>query len=271
MVDQPTLRSALDGVTIAIPNWNHEYLLARSVGSALRGLRELREHGVEGEVLVVDDASRDGSMTLLRQFEALYFEDGLRVLALERNGGLPALTRNLALRVASYRYILLLDADNELVWQNVWHFYRAIQQTGAALVYGSLLSAGLGTQSYRMLSNESYQDRILDENYIDSMVLADRMQLADAGGYLDTELMLAREDWEMVLHLSALGRRLIFVPLMMGYYHDMPGSLTNLPGQSALHERQQKWLRRVYNQLGIRKRQPLNTRHLRYHPDIGYL
>ena len=28
---------------------------------------------------------------------------------------------------------------------------------------------------------------------------------------------------------------------------------------------------RVYNQLGLRGRLPLNTRHLRYHPDLGYV
>jgi len=35
-------------------------------------------------VLVVDDSSRDGSLTLLRQMEALHAPDGLRVLALRR-------------------------------------------------------------------------------------------------------------------------------------------------------------------------------------------
>jgi hypothetical protein len=29
--------------------------------------------------------------------------------------------------------------------------------------------------------------------------------------------------------------------------------------------------RRVFNQLGARDRLPLNTRHLRYHPDVGHL
>src|SRR5687768_16903497 len=88
--------AAAPGVTVAIPNWNHELLLARSVGSALRAVRLLRLRGVPGEVLVVDDASRDGSLVLLRQMEALHYGDGLRVLALGRNGGLAA-TRNAAL------------------------------------------------------------------------------------------------------------------------------------------------------------------------------
>ena len=78
---------ARQGVTIAIPNWNHEVFLPRSVGSALAAVKELRRHGLGGEVLVVDDQSRDGSLMLLRQLEALHFAEGLRVLALPENGG----------------------------------------------------------------------------------------------------------------------------------------------------------------------------------------
>ena len=68
------------GVTIAIPNWNHEILLPRSIASALRAVDLLRNEGVPAEVLVIDDASRDGSQTLLRQLEALYSKAGLRCL-----------------------------------------------------------------------------------------------------------------------------------------------------------------------------------------------
>src|SRR5688572_2215513 len=95
------VRTPPPGVTIVIPNWNHEYLLPRSVGSALRAARDLRARGVRADVLVVDDHSRDGSLTLLRQLEALHADDGLRVLALRQNLGLPG-ARNVALRAAAH-------------------------------------------------------------------------------------------------------------------------------------------------------------------------
>ncbi len=266
-----SLRTAPDGVTIAIPNWNHEYLLPRSVGSALRAVRDLRAHGVSADVLVVDDCSRDGSLTLLRQWEALYFEDGLRVLALPHNTGLPAAVRNEALRHATYRYILFLDADNEIVPENTYHFYRAITQTGAAFVYGNLIGIDQDFESVMLLSNESYQSRILGRNYIDALALADRMQLLDAGGYLDSHKIIAREDWELYMHLAANGRKIIFVPLIMGLYYDVANSITKETADGALHQQQYAFLTRVYNQIGIRHNLPLNTRYLRYHPDVGYL
>ena len=59
---------------------------------------------------MVDDQSRDGSLALLRQLEALHFDEGLRVLALPENGGVCR-ARNQALRRASYRHVLVMDRD----------------------------------------------------------------------------------------------------------------------------------------------------------------
>jgi succinoglycan biosynthesis protein ExoO len=265
------LRTPPEGVTIAIPNWSHEYLLPRSVSSALRAVRELRAHGVAADTLVVDDMSRDGSLTLLRQFEALYFEEGLKVLALPRNGGLPAKTREQALNHATYRYIVFMDADNEMVPENLYHFYRAIRNTGAAMVYGNLIHINAHGEAAKLVSNESFQSRIMVQNYIDAFALADRAQLLDAGGHLDTRDMIAREDWELYLHLAASGRRIVFVPLVMGFYHDIPGSITKATTDAAIHSAQYRLVQRMYNQLNIRAKMPSNTRHLRYHPDVGYL
>lgn len=263
----PAVRHAPPGVTIAIPNWNHEYVLPRSVGSALRAVRSLRETGVDAEVLVVDDRSRDGSTTLLRQAEALYAADGLRVLALRRNVGLPTV-RNVALCEASYAGVVFMDADNELVPENLVQFHRSMTATGAAVVYGNLLCRKAGGRT-EVLSNESVQDRVLEANYIDAFALFDRHQVLDAGGFLDAAEVEAREDWEAYLHLAASGAKIVFVPLVFGVYHELPGSMIDESRQD--HAAQQKYLQRVYDQLSVRPRMPLNARHLRYHPETGYL
>jgi glycosyltransferase involved in cell wall biosynthesis len=203
------LRNVPDGVSIVIPNWNHEYLLGRSVGSALRAVADLRGRGVPGEVLVIDDGSRDGSITLLRQLEALYFEDGLRVRLRGANSGLPAIPRNEGLRDALYRYVCYLDADDELIPENLYQFHRAIRATGAALVYGNMVGLAENPDANMLISNESYQQRMLSTNYIGAMSVMDRMQISDVGGNLESPTMVAREDWELHLHLAANGKLLI--------------------------------------------------------------
>lgn len=255
-----------EGVTIAIPNWNHEFLLARSIESALTTLKALANYGVVGEVLVVDDCSRDGSLVLLRQLEALHFSDGLRVWALDENVG-PSDARNQALQLARFRYIAFLDADNEIVSENLYHFYRAIKQTEAIAVYGNLI--GLADGQMRLLSNQSVQPQIFTGNYIDTCALFDRVQILDCGGFQSEQLLKGTEDWELYLHLASLGRRIIFVPLAFGIYHDLSNSL-HLEAAQRVHDILRK-VHRMFNQLEIRGRMPHNTWQLRYHPDIGYL
>lgn len=268
LVERPQVEDKVpEGVTIAVPNWNHEYVLPRAIDSALRAAGSLRRRGVAAEVLVLDDASRDGSLPLLRQLEALHYADGLRVLALARNRGLAAV-RNRLLAEAAHPYVAFMDADNELVPDNLLHFARAMAQTGAAAVYGNLVRWGSGGQA-TMISSESFQDRILTENYIDAFALFDRTQMLDAGGYSTCEHVRAREDWEMYLHLAAAGRRIVFVPLVFGVYHELSDSMIQEANDS--HPAQKAYVRRAFDQLRIRASLPMNTRHLRYHPDLGYI
>ncbi|MEP7292526.1 MAG: glycosyltransferase family 2 protein [Chloroflexota bacterium] len=256
------------GVTIVIPNWNHEFVLPRSIRSALQAVRSLREQGVPAEILVIDDGSRDGSHPLLRQLEALYFEQGLQVALLPKNGGVVNL-RNIALSLVHYRYIVFMDADNELIPENLHVFYRSIVATEAAVVYGDLIHHHPVSGYINLYSNASFQSHMFNQNYIDTFALYDAAQIADVGGYKQAEAIDGHEDWELFLHLAALGRKLVFVPVVFGIYYELPQS--NVKNARDRKPERDLYAQRVFDQFGVRQLQPLRTRHLRYHPDIGYL
>jgi teichuronic acid biosynthesis glycosyltransferase TuaG len=258
--------SSHPGVTIAIPNWNHEILLPRSILSALRARALLREQGIPAEVMVIDDFSRDGSLTLLRQLEALYHKDGFRYLAFGANAGLAA-NRNQALVHARYRFIAFLDADNELIPENLPLFVQTLEQTGAAAAYGNLLiRTPTADHAHNVLSNESMQRKIIEGNYVDAFSVFDRVQLLDVGGYETSYHAL--EDFEMWLHLATNGRRIVFVPAVLGYYYTMPVAMSLDPQKrDAVAAR----INRVFNQVQARKFLKMNTYHLRYHPELGYI
>jgi glycosyltransferase involved in cell wall biosynthesis len=255
-----------DGVTIAIPNWNHEVFLPRSILSALKAVALLRSRGVPSEVLVIDDSSRDGSPTLLRQMEALYQADGLRLASFGANGGLAA-NRNYALSAAKYRYLTFLDADNELIPENLPTLIDTLKQTGAASAYGNLLVRSIwADKAHDMVSNESIQPKLHQINYIDAFAAFDRFQLLDVGGY--ETWFQTYEDYELWLHLSAAGRRIVFVPVVLGYYYVVPGSMAQHPERNRVALER---ITRVFNQVGIRAHLPAKTRLLRYHPALGYM
>ena len=256
------------GVTIAIPNWNHEAFLPRSIGSGLAAVKELRRHGLGGEVLVVDDQSRDGSPMLLRQLEALHYADGLRVLSQAENGGVCR-ARNEALRRARYRHVLVMDADNEVIPENVILFHRAMNDTGATVVYGNQIVHEWHQSRQRLYGSETFQPKIFKENYIDNFSMLDRDQaLSLTRGYCEDSRVRALGDWEFFLSIATNGGKIVFVPVVIGNYYCMPGSmLLETFGRNA---DEVALIRRTYDQVGIRRNLPANTCRLRYHPDIGY-
>jgi glycosyltransferase involved in cell wall biosynthesis len=262
-----------DGVTIFIPNWNHRPYLSRSIRSALQAVESLAEAGLSGEVLVIDDASRDGSQKFLRTVRVLYEGAPLETVFLERNLGLPRL-RNLALRMSTYRHVCMLDADNELVPDNLPLFAWSIAQTDAALVHGLLLDKREGRMT-GIRSDHVASMRLTASNYIDAFALVDAKKLLRVGGYL-ADSRLPHEDWEMVLHLIAEEERVVFVPVVMGYYHLAPGSMyaetaaNKGPRPSTAAPEVVALLRRMYAQTGTREWDDIKVGRI-YHPAVGYI
>lgn len=257
-----------EGVSIVIPNWNHEVVVPRAIESAMRAMDLLREQGRPAETLVIDHVSRDGSQTLLRQLEALYYNDGLRSLSFDVNGGLGA-SRNQGMNHARYRYVVFLDSDNELVPENLPMFIRTLEETGAAACYGNLLIRTVtADHSHYLLSLESFQRRMFEPGgcYLDAFSVWDRLQFFDCGGY--DESLRAAEDYKLWMHLASNGRRIVFVPAVLGYYYMLPASMSS--DHQKLNDTNDRMVR-TFNQGGVRKFLPLNTDHLMYHPVFEYI
>jgi glycosyltransferase involved in cell wall biosynthesis len=275
-----------DGVTIFIPNWNHRPYLPRAIHSALCAVGCLREAGFSAEILVIDDASRDGSQKLLRSLQMLYEEPRLKTLSLKQNLGLPRL-RNLALQMSRFRYVCMMDADNELVPDNLPLFLRSIIETGAALVHGNLIAKTQGEEVVRLWSSRVATMRLTRNNYIDAFALVDVRKLLRVGGYTSNPRLYGYEDWEMVLHLISEEEMIVFVPVVMGYYHRNPGSMLQETLQKAERktgsrseglpledtkrsEEARALMRRMFAQTGTREWDPVRVGYI-YHPAVGWI
>ncbi|NLO84922.1 MAG: glycosyltransferase [Clostridiales bacterium] len=91
-------------VSVIVPVYNAEQTLRRCLDSILG---QSYEHL---EVLLVDDGSTDGSLTLLREYERS--DSRVRVFSVP-NGGVSA-ARNLAIDHATGEYIQFVDSDDNL-------------------------------------------------------------------------------------------------------------------------------------------------------------
>lgn len=103
-------------ISVIIPLYNKETIVARSVGSVLA------QDFQDFEVVVVDDGSTDQSAAIVGSIA----DPRLRLIS-QPNGG-PSKARNTGIREARGEWLLFLDADDELLPGALDHLHRLSQQ-----------------------------------------------------------------------------------------------------------------------------------------------
>lgn len=123
-------------ITTIVVSWNTRDLLARCLASVER---ELEASGLRGEIVVVDNASTDGTAKMVRErFPAA------SLVALEENRGFAA-ANNLALARARGAAVLLLNPDAELLPGALDALWRALHAAPHVGMAGALLLNPDGT------------------------------------------------------------------------------------------------------------------------------
>lgn len=122
----------MPAISIIIPTWNHASALARCLASVEQQTEK------DFEVIVVDDASTDGTARFLREQRPSF---SLQTIRLPENRGAPA-ARNEGARLAAGRYLLFLDADVELYpdalaeWRRVLDMHPTVGFAYSAFRFG---------------------------------------------------------------------------------------------------------------------------------------
>jgi glycosyltransferase involved in cell wall biosynthesis len=118
-------------VSVVMPCLNEAETLATCIRKAKRALREER---IEGEVIVADNGSTDGSQTIALQEGAQLVDVAARGYGNALMGGIAA---------ARGKYVIMGDADNSYDFLEVPRFVAKLRE-GYVLVQGCRLPAGGG-------------------------------------------------------------------------------------------------------------------------------
>jgi len=128
-------------LSIVMPAYNEATTLRKIVARVLA----VELPGIEKELLIVDDGSRDGTQEVLRELDG---KDGVRALFHPRNAGKGAAVWT-GMRAASGEIVLIQDADLEYDPREYPVLLRPILEGEADVVYGSRF---LGTsEGHRVL------------------------------------------------------------------------------------------------------------------------
>ena len=221
-------------IAAVIPLYNKEPYIGRAVTSVLAQTRSV------DEIIIVDDASTDGSLEQIKAFQ----DPKIRVLRRTdpRQRGLPA-TRNVGIRSATSRWIALLDADDRwhddfieeseklmaqasdrigflfTGWESVW---------SDGVVTRDACSARCDDQGFRRLDLDGFVSAWLDLDacpVFPSGVVIRRDTLLEAG--LFQERCRRGEDKEMWLRVLAITDALSSPRVCSSYYRDIPGAMND--------------------------------------------
>jgi dolichol-phosphate mannosyltransferase len=115
-------------LSIVIPAYNEEAF----IGTLLERISavDLDQLGIEREILVVDDCSRDRTAEVAASFA------GVRVHRQARNGG-KGLAVRAGIALATGNYLIVQDADLEYDPEDYVPMLRALLDGGADIVYGT--------------------------------------------------------------------------------------------------------------------------------------
>lgn len=116
-------------ITVYIPSYNQKAFLAEAIESVLGQTR------LPDEIIIIDDASSDGSRELIRSYAERH--PGLvRAVLRERNAGI-AHVRNEALRMATGEWITYVDGDDRWLPRKLELEAAAAGINGASLVFSN--------------------------------------------------------------------------------------------------------------------------------------
>jgi GT2 family glycosyltransferase len=205
--------------------------------ACLRAIEATAPEGIEREVLVLDNASEDGSAEAVR---AEHPET--RLIALERREGKGANDSRL-LREASGRYALLLNEDSELQPGAPEALIAALDADPRAGAAGAQLVSsdgrevpcawrfpGIGTalagalflhRAFTVQSGGAGTRRV---DWMQSSALLVRTEAAAAVGYLDPAFFVYSDETDFAKRLADAGGHSLYVPAARAIHRDQMAS-----------------------------------------------
>ena len=224
--------SPVPAVSVVVSLFNYR----QYVGRTLRSVNDAEKPAGGVELVVVDDASTDGSAETVADWMRPVT---LPVLLVRKdlNTGL-ADVRNAGFQLARAPRVFVLDADNWVYPTCLMTLEAALRGSPHAAAYGQIARVEEETgDGIDLLSAFDWSPRRLVEGpYLDAMAMFDRAAVLGVGGY-STELIehgwFGWEDYDLWLKLAQAGCSCRLVPRVLAGYRDHRQSMLRRTNRSS--------------------------------------
>lgn len=198
-------------ITVIMPCHNAAPYLEAAIGSAMA------QSYPHVEIVVVDDASTDGSTEILQRLEAEHPE---RITLLFQNRMGPYAARNAALARANGAFIAFLDADDAWHPDALSRMHDALQSAPADIAYCGWQDIGTASPSPKIPppfeAGEAASEFLEHDAWPISSVLIRRQLIDELRGF--SERAPSAMDTDLWLRMLARQPRLVRVPQVLAFH-----------------------------------------------------
>lgn len=198
-------------VSVVTSTFNRKDRLKRAIESVLDQTYD------NWEMIIVDDASTDGTDKVVKSYE----DKRIRYIKRTKNFGNDTRPKNRGIKASKGEYIAFLDDDNEYRPDHLAVLVKQLEKNPKIdLVYGDRwVVDDEGKVEPRLGIVSNYDPFLLmRQNYIDtSDVLIRRDILLETGGF--DERYKKYVDWNLWVRLAKMGATMLHVPSVITNYH----------------------------------------------------
>lgn len=206
-----TREKELPLVSVAIALYNMEQYVSETLDSVLQS------DYPNLEVIVMNDGSTDGSLQIVEQYQKQW--PNLHCYSQTNQGAVTA--RNEAIRRASGKYILPVDADNRIAPDFISAAVEVLESNPEVKVVAPSAEF-IGDRSGEWKLPPFSRELLASRNMMDTCAMYAKTEWERVGGY--NKEIIAREDWVFWIAVLKDGGKVVKLPKVGLYYRIRSGS-----------------------------------------------
>ena len=205
--------------SIVMPVYNVEI---QWLEKAIESVR--RQNYTNWELCIADDCSTDRRVPeYLKTVES----DKILVTYQEKNGGISEAT-NAAAALASGDYMLLMDNDDEITYDALYEFYRAVTDTEADIIYSDMdIMDKDGNRSQPLYKPDWSYDLMLSQMYVGHLLGFKRSLFEQTEGFRTA--FNGSQDYDLFLRMMEKAEKIYHVPKVLYSWRALPSSTAANP------------------------------------------
>ncbi len=179
---------------------------------------------VNWELCIADDCSTKKEV---REYLSKIHEDKIKIVLLEKNGGI-SVASNEAAKLATGDYIVLMDNDDEITYDALYEFLRAVKEKNADVIYSDQNIIDVNGVGREPLHKPDWSPELfLSQMYLGHLVGFRRELFIEVGGFRSE--FNGSQDYDLLLRITEKAERVEHVSKVLYGWRDIPSSTATNP------------------------------------------